>query len=78
MPTEAASRVLVPFTTQQQKATECSLRVDLDSDVEVMKHCMPDVMYTIAEGKQKEKMTAKIKHSHSPILIPQQPDALKY
>lgn len=66
---EAASRILITSMTQQQKATECSLRVAWIlgkhkkpfSDAEIIKECMTEVMDTMFEGKQKEEMTTKIK-----------------
>ena len=50
--------------TQQQKATECSLRVvwilgkhkKPFSDAEIIKECMTEVMDTMFEGKQKEEI----------------------
>ena len=55
--------------TQQQKATECSLKVAWVlgkhkkpySDAEIIKECMTEVMGTMFEGKEREEMTAKIK-----------------
>ena len=61
---QAASRILVTSMTQQQKATECSLRVvwilgkhkKPFSDAEIIKECMTEVMDTMFEGKQKEEI----------------------
>lgn len=66
---QAASRILVTFMTQQQKATEASLRVAWIlgkhkkpfSDAEIIKQCMNEVMDTLFECKQKEEIKGKIK-----------------
>lgn len=66
---QAASRILVTSMTQQQKATEASLRVvrilgkhkKPFSDGEIIKECMTEVMDTLFEGKQKEEIKCKIK-----------------
>nr|XP_061820786.1 SCAN domain-containing protein 3-like isoform X2 [Nerophis lumbriciformis] len=65
---ETSSKIFVKSMTQQQIATECSLRVAWllgkhkkpFSDAEIIKECLNEVMGAMFEGKEKEEMTAKI------------------
>ncbi|XP_061820754.2 SCAN domain-containing protein 3-like [Nerophis lumbriciformis] len=65
---ETSSKIFVKSMTQQQIATECSLRVAWVlgkhkkpfSDAEIIKECLTEVMGAMFEGKEKEEMTAKI------------------
>lgn len=66
---QESSKVIVKSMTQQQIATECSLRVSWVlakhkkpfSDGEKIKECLTEMMAAMFEGKEKEEMTTKIK-----------------
>lgn len=65
---EYSRKKICTALTEQQKATECSLKVAWIlgkhkkpfTDSEMIKECMTEVMDTLFEGKEREVMTAKI------------------